>query len=137
MDGSRIHNLIRYLCRVAPPAEDAAVSDAQLLERFAAARDEAAFEELARRHGPMVLGVCRRVLGDAHDAEDALQATFLILARKAAAAARCRSAGGWLHTVAYRVALRARARRAARSTRERPFDEPPAAALDPVSEAAW
>jgi RNA polymerase sigma factor (sigma-70 family) len=94
-------------------------SDGQLLTQFAARRDEAAFAELVRRHGPMVLGVCRRVLGDAHDAEDAFQATFLILARKAASAARYRAVGGWLHEVAYHVALRERARTARRQQHER------------------
>jgi RNA polymerase sigma factor (sigma-70 family) len=138
MTGGRIHNLLQYLRRATPSAEGPVLSDTQLLERFAATRDEASFEVLARRHGPMIMGVCRRVLGDVHEAEDALQATFLILARKAAAVAGYRSVGGWLYTVAYRVALRARARRAARSGREHPLDESPAsAALDPASAAAW
>jgi DNA-directed RNA polymerase specialized sigma24 family protein len=136
MAGGRIHNLIRYLRGAAAPADGPAVTDAQLLERFAATRDEAAFELLARRHGPMVLGVCRRVLGDAHEAEDAFQATFLVLARKAASVASYRSTGRWLYTVAQRVALRARARRAARTGRERPLAEsPPAAGPDPEGEA--
>jgi WD40 repeat protein len=78
----------------------------------------------------MVLGVCRRILGDPHEAEDAFQATFLVLARKAVAVARCRSAGAWLYTVAYRVALRARARRAARSAREHPLEEPPRSSVE-------
>jgi RNA polymerase sigma factor (sigma-70 family) len=138
MAGGRIQHLIHFLRRAVGPGGGPATPDAQLLERFAAARDEAAFELLAGRHGPMVLGVCRRVLGDAHEAEDACQATFLVLARKAASAARHPSAGGWLHTVAYRVALRARARRATRAARERPLDEPPpTAAQGPADEAAW
>src|SRR5262245_11670071 len=110
MVGGRLFSLIRLIRREAAPDAGDAASDAQLLERFVAARDEEAFAALVARHGPMVLGVCRRVLGEAHDAEDAFQAAFLILARKAASAARHRSVGGWLHTVAYRVALRARAR---------------------------
>jgi RNA polymerase sigma factor (sigma-70 family) len=95
------------------------LSDGQLLTQFATRRDEGAFAELVRRHGPMVLGVCRRVLGNAHDAEDAFQATFLILARKAAGAVRYRSVGGWLHAVAYHVALRERKRTARRKQHER------------------
>jgi RNA polymerase sigma factor (sigma-70 family) len=132
-----LHHLISSLRRVASHGEGSALSDVQLLERFAATGDEAAFELLAWRHGPMVLGVCRRVLGDVHEVEDAFQATFLVLARKAASAARHRSAGGWLYTVAYRVALRARARRAARTGRERPLDEPPLADTpDPAGAAS-
>jgi RNA polymerase sigma factor (sigma-70 family) len=122
MVGGRSYNLMSPFGGAATPKGGLAVADAELLERFAAG-DEAAFELLAWRHGPMVLDVCRGVLGDAHEAEDAFQATFLILAKKAPAAARCRSAAGWLHTVAYRVALRARARRASRAGRERPLDE--------------
>jgi RNA polymerase sigma factor (sigma-70 family) len=138
MAGDRIHNLIRYLRRAAAADDRPTVSDVQLVERFLTQRDESAFELLVWRHGAMVLGVCRRVLGDAHEAEDAFQATFLVLARKAASAARHRSVGGWLYTVAFRVALRARARRAAHSARELPFDEPPVATdLDPVGAAGW
>jgi RNA polymerase sigma factor (sigma-70 family) len=136
MAGDRIRNVIRYLRRVSAPAGGPGESDAHLLERFVTHRDESAFELVVWRHATMVLGVCRRVLGHAQDAEDAFQATFLVLARKAADVARYRSPGGWLYTVALRVALRARARRAARTARESPFEEPLAADPDPLSEAA-
>src|SRR5579885_295337 len=82
--------------------------DAELLERFIGRRDEAAFEVLLWRHGPMVLGLCRRILRDSHTAEDAFQATFLLLAQKAASIAKANAIGSWLYKVAYRVAQRAR-----------------------------
>src|SRR6266511_1797895 len=86
----------------------AAVADAELLERFARERDETAFELLVWRHQRMVLGVCRRVLRDLHEAEDAFQATFLALARKAGSIARRDAVAGWLYRVACRVALHTR-----------------------------
>jgi RNA polymerase sigma factor (sigma-70 family) len=89
------------------------IPDAELLRRYVAARDEAAFASLVRRHGPMVFGVCRRTLGQVQDAEDAFQATFLILARKAHTV-RPDGAGRWLYGVAVRVANKARGRRARR-----------------------
>jgi RNA polymerase sigma factor (sigma-70 family) len=98
---------------------DGPAPDERLLERFAAERDEAAFEVLVWRHGPMVLGVCRRVLGDAHAAEDAFQATFLALARQARSVRRGTALAGWLHRVARRVALRARHAAARRTWHER------------------
>lgn len=85
-------------------------TDRQLLERFAGQQDEDAFARLVERHGAMVLGVCRRVLQDAHAAEDAFQATFLVLARRAGAMAWRESVGNWLYGVAHRVALKAKAR---------------------------
>jgi RNA polymerase sigma factor (sigma-70 family) len=89
------------------------VSDRHLLERFAARRDEtseAAFSALVARHGPMVLGVCRHLLGDEHAAEDAFQAVFLVLARRAGSIGRPELLGPWLHGVALRVARKVRAR---------------------------
>src|SRR4051812_28206022 len=88
-------------------------ADADLLRRFVATRDEAAFALLVRRHGPMVFGVCRRTLGHTHDAEDAFQAVFLVLARKAHTI-RPDGVGRWLYGVAVRVANKARVRRARR-----------------------
>jgi RNA polymerase sigma factor (sigma-70 family) len=85
-----------------------ALSDAHLLERWTLCRDEVAFELLMRRHGPMVFGVCRRLLSRDQDAEDAFQATFLVLVRRAGAIRKQTALGSWLYKVAYRVALRAR-----------------------------
>src|SRR5262249_51647664 len=93
-------------------------SDAQLLERFLTARDEAAFAALVRRHGPMVLSVARHVLRRLQDAEDIFQATFLLLARKASAIRKRDSVSSWLHGVAYRLALRARGQGACRERHE-------------------
>ena len=90
------------------------VSDADLLRRYVNTRDGAAFAVLVRRHGPMVFGVSRRTLGRVHDAEDAFQATFLILARKARGV-RPDEVSRWLYGVAVRVANKARVRRARRS----------------------
>ncbi len=95
-----------------------AVSDAELLERFVTCRDEAAFAALIARHGPMVLSVCRRLLRHPQDAEDAFQATFLVLVRKAASIGKRELLGHWLYGVAMRVAVRARVMAAKQQTRE-------------------
>src|ERR1700746_2632084 len=101
--------LARFLQRMRhhPPG---GLSDAELIELFIEQLDEAAFEVLVWRHGPKVLGVCRRVLHHEQDAEDAFQAVFLVLVRKAGSIGKGQSLGSWLYHVAYHVALRARGR---------------------------
>jgi RNA polymerase sigma factor (sigma-70 family) len=129
MAGGQTDRLCRQL-RTLMAAENSAVSDRELLERFCLRRDEAAFEALVLRHGPMVLRVCRGALGDDHLAEDAFQATFLVLVRKAAAVRKAASAASWLYKVAYRVALRARASDARRRRLEAQAPRPEAAPPD-------
>ena len=108
MPGAQLGHVLRHVrALVGPPTCDA--SDRLLLERFARSHEQAAFAEVVRRHGPRVWGVCRRLLRQEQDAEDAFQATFLVLARKAGAIRWGESVGGWLHEVARRTALKARA----------------------------
>ncbi len=126
--------VLRFLRRVTGGGSGD-TTDGVLLARFVAGRDEAAFAELVRRHGPMVHGVCLRVLGDAHDADDAFQATFLVLTHKARGVARPELLGNWLYGVAHRTARRARADSARRRQREAGA-APPAGPPDPADEAA-
>ncbi len=114
---AQLQTLVRRLHRLAGGTEG--LSDRQLLQRFAAEHDEAAFAVLVRRHGGLVFGVCKRILHNEADAEDAFQATFLVLARRAAALPWQESVGGWLHEVAHRVALKARTERSRRQAQER------------------
>src|SRR5262249_20718661 len=88
------------------------LADAELLHRFVTKRDETAFAVLMNRHSRMVLGVCRRVVAQIQDAEDACQATFLILARKACSIRKTESLGSWLHGVAFRISLRLKSKSA-------------------------
>ncbi len=111
--------VVQGLRRVVRPGDGAAPGDGELLEGFLRRRDEQAFAALVRRHGSMVLGVCRRLLGHAQDAEDAFQAAFLVLACKASSVHPRDRVGHWLYGVAYRTALRARALAARRRARER------------------
>jgi RND family efflux transporter MFP subunit len=111
--------LLRFIRRVASPGGLGGTTDKQLLERFTQQRDENAFAALVQRHGPMVLGVCGRLLRDPNDAEDAFQATFLVLVRKAASLSRPHLLANWLHGVARRTALEAKVRSARRHARER------------------
>jgi RNA polymerase sigma factor (sigma-70 family) len=119
MSGTSLRSAILRLVRGLPPADG--TGDAALLERFIAWRDEAAFELLVYRHGPMVRGLCRRVLRHEQDAEDAFQATFLALARQAPAV-RGGSLAGWLYRVAFHAALKAKARSARRGTAALPAE---------------
>jgi RNA polymerase sigma factor (sigma-70 family) len=115
--------VLQQLRRLAEGRRPDQAPDGQLLERFTAHRDEAAFAGLVRRHGPMVLGVCRSVLRHEQDAEDAFQATFLVLARKAGSIRQKGSVAGWLYEVAYRVALKAHAGCIRRRAHERRASE--------------
>ncbi|MFO0952447.1 MAG: sigma-70 family RNA polymerase sigma factor [Isosphaeraceae bacterium] len=104
------------------PATAEGLSDESLLEQFLSAEpaeSEEAFRRLVARHGPMVLGVCRHILDQVHDAEDAFQATFLVLARNAGAIRDRRVLARWLYEVAYRIALRSRSRSARRRGQEK------------------
>jgi RNA polymerase sigma factor (sigma-70 family) len=127
--------VLRHIRKLVRSPEAATLSDAQLVERFAADRDEAAFELLLHRHGAMVLGVCRRVLQHTHDVEDAFQATFLLLARKAGSIRKRASVASWLYGVAYRIALKARGGATRRRLREMQTARLPQADL--LAEVAW
>jgi RNA polymerase sigma-70 factor (ECF subfamily) len=119
MATGRENGVICYLRRAALLQSAGDMTDGQLLERFLSAREEAAFEILVRRHGPMVLGVCRRVLSNAHDADDAFQAAFLVLIRKGPSLLSRQTLGNWLYGVAYHTALKARAASWKRRVKER------------------
>jgi RNA polymerase sigma factor (sigma-70 family) len=135
MASGQLSTVLWHIHQMVNTPRAAEQTDGQLLERFVERRDEAAFGVLVRRHGPMVLGVCRRVLRNVHDAEDAFQATFLILARKASAIGKPAALPGWLHEVARRTALRARANAASRRMHERRVSQMPQ--TDFIADVAW
>jgi RNA polymerase sigma factor (sigma-70 family) len=114
-----MNRVLRHLHEAALLRDGGPLSDGQLLDCFVSRHDQAAFAALVRRHGPMVLGVCRRVLGNRHDAEDAFQAAFLVLVRKAASLRARELLGAFLYGVAYRTALKARVMATRRRVRER------------------
>ncbi len=130
----RLTKLLQDVRRSAIASGTAPITDGQLLAMFVETGDEAAFEALVRRYGAMVLGVSRRLLRHAQDAEDVFQATFLVLVRKAATLKRREGVGNWLHGVAVRTALQARARAARRRLKE--SEVPPMAAEESSAETA-
>jgi RNA polymerase sigma factor (sigma-70 family) len=135
MASGTLTSVVRYLRRVTggPAAEEP--TDGQLLERFIAQRDQAAFALLLERHGAMVLGVCGRVLDDPNDVDDAFQASFLVLVRKASSIRKTESLASWLYGVAQRTAHKARCTAALRRTRERQVPNMPN--VEPAGQASW
>src|SRR5262245_19486288 len=132
-----VNELLHHLCRTELLREGEHRSDGQLLDSFVRHREGVALEALVRRHGPMVWGVCRRALASHHDAEDAFQATFLVLARKAAAIRSRELLANWLYGVARNAALKAKttaARRRAREKQVTPMPEPEVVQLDPAND---
>jgi RNA polymerase sigma factor (sigma-70 family) len=109
MAASHMNTVLRRLRHAAGNGDGPVPTDGQLLERFIRQRDPWAFETLVRRHGPMVLGVCRRIAGNVHDAEDAFQAAFLVLVRKARSIVPREMVGNWLYGVAFHTAQKAKA----------------------------
>src|SRR5438309_1170838 len=107
-----LSSVLQHLHRMVGPCGPDEVSDGELVGRFARQRDDAAFELLVWRHGPMVLGLCQRLLRQEQDAEDVFQATFLTLARKAGSIGKRDALASWLYKVAYRIACRVRGRAA-------------------------
>jgi RNA polymerase sigma factor (sigma-70 family) len=131
MPSDRSNPLLRYIRRLAGRPGDDGATDGQLLDAFLSQRDEAAFETLLRRHGPMVLATCRRILRDGQEAEDAFQATFLVLCRKAGSIGKGEFVGSWLYQVACRIALKVRADAARRPVLATPLPDLPAPAAPP------
>jgi RNA polymerase sigma factor (sigma-70 family) len=132
MATNRISDVIQHLRGAVILYDRAGLADGQLLADYVSRHDDTALELLVRRHGPMVWGVCRRVLGNYHDAEDAFQTTFLVFIRKAAAIASRELLANWLYGVAHQTALKARATSAKRGIREKQVTVMPEPALEQV-----
>jgi RNA polymerase sigma factor (sigma-70 family) len=135
MPTSQMSEVIQHLRRAVLVRDGAGLTDGQLLSDYLGRRDEAALAALVRRHGPMVWGVCRRALRNYHDAEDAFQATFLVLVRKAASIASRELLANWLYGVAYQTGLKARATAARRGARERQVTNMPEAGV--IEQDLW
>jgi RNA polymerase sigma-70 factor (ECF subfamily) len=131
-----LKKVLRHLHRVLKPS-DGGLMDGQLLARFIATRDEASFEALVLRHGPMVWNLSVRVLGHVQDAEDCFQATFLVLARRASSVVKRESVGSFLYGVAYRIALEAKAISARRKSREKQVKDMPQPEVLPGEPQDW
>jgi RNA polymerase sigma factor (sigma-70 family) len=132
MATSQLSEVVQHLRRAVLLRDGAGLTDAQLLEDFLSRRDAASLAALVSRHGPMVWGVCRRILRNHHDAEDAFQATFLVLVRKVSSIAVPEQLANWLYGVAHQTSLKARASAARRRTRERQVNQmPEPAATEP------
>ena len=119
MATNQLRRVLQTLRGATLPHDEASLTDGQLLESYVRSREDAAFAALVRRHGPMVWGVCRRVLAGHHDAEDAFQATFLVLVRKAASVVPRERVANWLYGVAHQTALQARRNATRRRTSPR------------------
>ncbi len=119
MTKTPLDGVVRHIRKIVDIQRLAEATDGQLVERFVRSHEESAFAILLRRHGPMVLGVSRGVLHHVEDAEDVFQATFFLLAKKAGSIRKCQSVASWLHGTAYRLAVRAKAQRALRQSKER------------------
>lgn len=130
MHSPTLSTAVQRIRAMAVPLPDD-LSDCDLLGRFLKTSNESAFAAIVARHGASVLGVCRRVLNNTHDAEDAFQATFLVLARRAASIRNSASVGCWLHGVAFRVANKLRVRRT-RQANTTQLPEVPTASQDDV-----
>jgi RNA polymerase sigma factor (sigma-70 family) len=135
MANAQLGTVLRQLSGMVHARGYEEASDRDLLGQFIARQDEAAFVALLKRHGPMVLQVCRRIQGNEHDAEDAFQATFLLLARKAGSIRKQESVASWLHGVAHRLALAARGQDVRRQARARQAAD--MRRTSPTSDRAW